>query len=177
MRATGFGVSLAALVMGIALTGCNGDEPQPDPTPIVASPTESRSASPTPSDSATPEAESAKDFIRRFVAVQNEAQVTGDVKEYRSLQRKCPPCMSLADRVEAIYADGGWIKTDGWSIRKIERNTKDDYYIDVTSAPTKYRESASAQVKSFEGGRRRHHIFLRETGDSWLVTEVLQVSS
>ncbi len=123
MRATGFGASLAALVMGIAVTGCTGDEPQPDPTPIVASPTESPSESPTPSESAPPEAESAKDFIRRFVAVQNEAQVTGDVKEYRSLQRKCPPCMSLADRVESIYADGGWIKTDGWKIRAIRRES------------------------------------------------------
>jgi hypothetical protein len=169
--------ALALAVVGpLLLAGCSGD---PEPTPNIPDPTSS-SPTPSPTDSETPEVESAEEFIRRWVDVNTAMQATGDVGEYVALSRRCKPCKQTAERVEAIYANGGFIETEGWLIdRVIDRTGSGDSPVldlRITSTPTKYRESADAPTESFEGGRIVMRVRLND-GEPWQVIQLTQVAS
>jgi hypothetical protein len=164
-----------ALAGPLLLAGCSDPEPiLPDPPTTSPSPT-----TPSPTASETPEQESAEDFIRRWVQANTDMQATGDVTDYVALSRRCKPCNETAERVESIYAAGGFIETKGWQInRVIDRTGGGPPVMDlrITSAPTKYKESANAETQSFDGGRIVMRVRLNATAP-WQVVQLTQVAS
>ena len=165
---------LALVLAGpLLLAGCSDPEPiLPDPPPTSPSPT-----TPSPSDSETPESESAEDFIRRWAAAETQMENTGDTAEYRDLSVGCKACTDLADLVEKWYEAGGFIEWDGWDIEGVKPrgDNGSEFVVRVTSSPTRYKESKSGPLKTFDGGPGAHLLELKQRGDSWVVTHKAEV--
>lgn len=159
-----------ALLLGSALllTGCGAeDEPEPKfeaestPTPTVA------------------KEETAEDFIRRWNDEQARMQ-EGDTAEYRRIAGQCKPCMKTADRIDKIYADGGFVKTDGRKVRSIEvsdrsQNVANAYLVEVDSAPTVYKESSEAPEEELKGGASLYELRLAKKDGEWRLVDTWAV--
>jgi hypothetical protein len=165
-----------ACCCALALAGCSDDSSSsagPDPSPSVSS--SESSPSPTETDDAeTPEA-----FVRRWVDVDREMQNSGHTGEYRRLSSKCRPCLEVADQVEGYYAAGGYVKTDGWTIRSSKTSRSPgsaSVTIKVTSSPTEYVESAGGKVQHLEGGEGSYILSLMTARDSWVVADLEAVA-
>lgn len=169
----------AGLALGLLmLAGCTDDEPDPPP------PTSSTPSSPTstePTDSPSPDPESAEDFIRRWVEVHTAMQNTGATKEFRQLSRGCDACEALADRIDKIYAAGGFVETTGWSVESVKRIGHSPvgplFRVRVDSGPTDYSESATAPPQHLSGGTTDQRFQLARRGDSWTVAGLSQFAS
>lgn len=169
---------LTSLVLS-ALAGCSDDAepkaPDPTPTPSSTKPT-TPTATPSIDDPETPE-----QVVRTWVEAQNEMQTTGDSTAYSDLSAgRCGACTRLIRRVEAIYAAGGWIRTDGWRIRSVVRlvqsEERAEFEVRVVSAATRYVESKGARPIGLEGGRTEHHFYLEPDRGAWKVTRVDEIS-
>ncbi|CUR55270.1 exported hypothetical protein [metagenome] len=177
------GPTLAALVAPVlllSLAACTDDPVAPGPvTPS------------SPAESASPSAEASKDpladetpheFLRRWVEVQNEMEVTGDTDAFLALSHNCEYCTTFARRLRQIYGDGGWVKTKGWRITSIRREGKlphGEVSLDffISSAPTSYAEDTSAKVQRLPGSRSiRYRIQMKPTSAGWVVTYLIQVA-
>lgn len=165
-----------ALAVPLLLAGCT-DEPEPkmpDPTPSSSAP------SPSPSESETAEVESAEEFIRRWVAVNTEMQNSGSVDEYASLSSKCNACIETAERVRKIYANGGFVRTEGWMLQKVTDRSgpRGGPILDlrIDSAPTTLKESSDAAEDSYPGGNIVMRARLSRNAP-WQVIELTQVAS
>jgi hypothetical protein len=159
---------LAALICCglLSLSGCSDDSSSsadpPSPTPTAS----------TSDASPTPEPETPEEFVRRWVEVDREMQNSGDTQGFRSISKGCTPCKGLADQVEQIYDAGGYVKTDGLEILRLEAGSKDDndqvsVHMWVNSTRTELRESADADVQQLPGGRLQYVITIRETAAGW----------
>jgi hypothetical protein len=158
-----------ALVLG----ACGGgDDSVADP------PVSSTTSSPTES----PQHESAEHFIRRFANVERVMENSGRVTEYLELTQSCRPCRELAKQVRGFYRDGGYIHWSGWRIKDIQpydaaKHRPNSFAVQVISAPTEYRESASGPVKHLDGGPATEIVAIRRAQDSWVVTARARLSS
>ena len=164
---------LCLLVLLVPLAACGGGgDPVADP-PVSPS---STSSSPVP-----PRRESPQAFIRRGADADIQMQNSGKTAAFRSLSMGCNDCTSLADRVDRIYKAGGYIHTDGWAIRRIEVTSHDGTRVivnlHVISRPTKYRQSASASMKSYPGGPAIYQLTVRAQGGSWNVESLGRLES
>lgn len=163
------------LAVPVLLAGCSDD---PEPTPKIPEPT---SSSPTPTETATeePETESPEEFIRRWAAVEAEMENTGDTAQYLEMSQRCQACTKLADLIQGYYKAGGSVRWDGWTIRTIEEEPgagKNAYAVSVTSAPTRYKESAAGPAKRLDGGSSTHLLRLARSGDSWIVVDKAELA-
>ena len=164
-----------SLAVPLLLAGCTEEEPTPD----IPDPTTS-SATPTPEETETAEVESAEEFIRRWVDLSNEMQSTGDVGEYVAVSSDCKACMRVADRVEAVYSGGGFIRTRGWSVLKLTdqsgRGDREVWDVRVKSAPTVLKESSDAAPQRLGGGELVFRFRLQAAGE-WSLAQLTQVPS
>jgi hypothetical protein len=164
-----------ALAGPVLLAGCSDDAA---PTPKMPEPSTS-SSTPTPTESETPEAESPEDFIRRWAALEAEMENSGDTTEYMRLSARCDSCKALAETIEGYYGAGGSVHWAGWTIHAINGESgsgRNAYSVDVTSGPTRYKESASAPTKRLQGGKSTHLIRLAKSGASWVVVEKTELA-
>ncbi|GAA5108842.1 hypothetical protein GCM10023339_08290 [Alloalcanivorax gelatiniphagus] len=162
-----------ALVVPLLLAGCSDDVPTPKlPDPTTSSPTSE------PTETATAEPESAEDFIRRWSDALRDMQASGQTEAFRNLGPNCESCIKTADRVEEIYGGGGAIEWKGWTILSISPNgaAENQFRVVEKSAPTRYRESASAPWKQLDGGRAPHVFELEPSGDSWVVVRTAELA-
>ena len=161
--------------MPAIVAGCS----DPEPTPKIPDPTPT-SSTPSPTDSETPDEETAEEFVRRWVDVNTKMQATGDASEYVALSSKCKPCRATADRVESIYADGGFVETQGWLVDRVIDRTGGGgspvLDLEITSTPTKYRETAEGPTKELDGGQIVMRVRLNR-GAPWQVVALTQVAS
>lgn len=164
-----------AAALPLLLAGCSEGEAEPkmpDPSPS--------SSSSTPTAEPTVEQETPEEFIRRWAGVEAAMENTGETDEYLELSGQCEACTSLAETVTRYYADGGYVKWDGWdvlSVRQWKDGGPNDYAVRVNSAPTKYREKAGGPIGSFPGGRSTYKLTLRPKGDSWVVADKTELAS
>lgn len=162
------------VVIPLLLAGCTDDA---EPTPKMPDPTTS-SSSPTATE--TPDAESAEDFIRRWVAVNREMFATGETQEFLALGPDCEDCKEIAATVDRIYGAGGTVKWDGWKVLQLAPRgdpSAHAYRFVVQSAPTRYRDSPTGAWKTLKGGRAVQLIVLAQVGPSWHVLESKELPS
>lgn len=159
-----------AVSVPLLLAGCTDD---PEPTPKIPDPTTS-SSTPSPTETETPEAESAEDFIRRWVEENQKMFATGETEPFLALGPDCDDCKDIAETVDQIYGGGGTVKWDGWKILEIAPRGNPSahaYRFVVQSAPTRYRESPTSAWQNLKGGRGVQLIVLRPADGTWLVIE------
>lgn len=114
--------AVAGLLCSALLAGCSDD----DPEPIVADPPASPSASSSSaSASAAPEPWQVRSkagavaFVEHWVEVLNGASRSGDVTRFREVSSPgCESCIALAERITALYEQGGRINGDGWQVEQ-----------------------------------------------------------
>jgi len=162
---------LAAPVL--VLTGCGDGSSVADP------PVHSRPHSVATSD--PPAHETAEHFIRRFAGVEAAMENSGDTADYIVLAKSCRPCLDLAHQVEGFYKAGGFVHWGGWTIQRISAYPNGGgakaFKVTVNSAPTTYKESASASTKRLHGGPATEVLRLRGSGNSWVVVGRARISS
>lgn len=171
---------VALLVTLVALAGCNDPSP-PQPTPTTSTPTTS---SPTMSESTSPspQPETAEQFIRRWVEMSNQMQNTGEVRSYLAVSRRCRACENVAKRIKTIYAAGGYVRTEGWTIVSIKNEGRvghrRTFRVVVDSAPTEYVESSTGDVMHLAGGSGLvERLEIAKVRDSWRVTDLGEIPS
>jgi hypothetical protein len=91
----------------------------------------------------------------------------------------CEPCVAVADQVEQIFRAGGYVKTDGWSVEKLRVSQPGaggrlTATVDITSSPTEFAESATADVQRLEGGSIIELMTLEPKRSSWVLTDLEQ---
>ena len=170
----------AAIMAAVVLTStaaCTDEEPTP-PSPTTSS---STPTSPTPtSSSPAPQPESAEDFIRRWAAANNDMKNSGDPAAFLELTKSCDPCQRLVDTVTGFYRHGGYVKSDGWRVTAVVKSETPSsrervYLVDVTSGATEYKRSKSGPVLHLTGGEARYRFSLLKSGESWRVTDYMEV--
>lgn len=158
-----------ALVVPLLLAGCSEDpEPRPQmPDPTSSSPT----PEPTPTESETPEAESAEDFIRRWVEVGDEMQVTGETAEYDAMTPDCRPCQSFVQNVADVYQAGGTAEFDGSRIVQIRRVGDAPPTFTLTKdLPETVINNASGDTETLPAGRTTLRVTLGREAGAYVVT-------
>ena len=179
----GAGVRLSRCVLAVALllAGCTDPEPSPTPTPSPSSSSMVVSPSPSDSSSAPPRAETPVEFIKRWVQVHTEMQNTGDTREFRRLSKGCQACEGLADQIDEIYAKGGFVETDGWTVLDVDRlgtgRRSRTYLVEIDNAVTRYAEKAGGEVKTLPAGNAVERFVLGDSKAGLVVTDLAQQST
>jgi hypothetical protein len=103
-------------------------------------------------------------------------QNSGNTGSFRQLSRGCGDCIALADRVDRIYRQGGYIHAEGWSIEQVEVVSRDDarlvVNLRVISKPTDYRETSNGPKKSYPGGSATYQLGVTPTAQDWRVVSL-----
>ena len=157
----------------LTLTACGGGSGSIADPPISSAPSSS-----TP----TQQRETPEHFIRRWAAEEKRMENTGMTDAYVALSRPCKACMSLVRDVKKFYAAGGFIKWGGLRVLNVKKisNTGSQsivLHVKTDSQPTRYRQSASAQLQTIDGGVSSQLVTLTAAGLSWRVTSRARVSS
>ena len=80
---------------------------------------------------------------------------------------------------EGLLLTGGYVKTDGWSIKSLKvagTEERASVTIDVVSAPTKYVESKGEPEQELAGGRGNYLLTLLAEDASWVLTDLEAVA-
>lgn len=175
-------LTLALVLTGLFLVGCSEDDPPPalptpSPAPTVGAFAESDDTEPT----AEPEPETAKEFIRRWPVVETAMLNTGDSSGYRAISTDCSECQGIADRVDAIYDNGGYIKTRGWTVEDTKRqgpasNEELQLVVRTFAQPTRYQEKAGGPKKRYAGGPITYRVAIKRTTEGWQLASVTELS-
>ena len=172
----------ARIVVGVVLAllmGCSTDasspqatSPRSTSTPVQPSP--SSTLRPVGTD-IPPEA-----FIRLWFEWYQELQATGRSDAYLKVSRDCGACMSAARHYARIYADGGVIRGGVFDVKSIRRigaaADVQTWLANVTSTPTRYRESRTSPVRRLDGGRVVFRFILRDEHQGVVVADLFQES-
>ncbi|MGC4110754.1 MAG: hypothetical protein QM747_10100 [Nocardioides sp.] len=167
--------TLAALLTAplLVLTACGDATSVADP-PVAPSPTTASSTQP-------PKREEPQRFIARWFEVGTRMQNSGNTHEYRSMQRGCRGCLSVASHIKESYQAGGYYRTKGVRSLQVavEKRLGNRCLLDVhvNLFPTSYKESRDGSLKSLHGGPARFQVMVMPRSDSWVVTNFVQVPS
>lgn len=174
--------ALAAAVAGLALLASCSDNPEPAPLEVSGSPSASPSADAAPEmpeEARENTPEGAEAFVRYWVEVLNAAGAEGDVKALHKLSlRSCDTCTGIADGIARVYADGGSIEGEGWSIESasVLPGADNTLVIDtqVNVAAQSVVESEGAAPQSFPGGKDLKIFTTSWSADGWRLARLEQ---
>ena len=126
---------------------------------------------------ADPDEESPRAFIHQWFRLNTEMQNTGDTSEFRAASRNCATCDGLAERVETIYAEGGFIRLEGQRVVGMERGaysaTIKQFDVTIRSGPTKYRVGAGKRLQHYSGGVARTLVTVVKIRGRWLMESLV----
>jgi len=159
----------------LALSSCS-DESSSSADPPSPTPT-STSSEPSPSQ----EAETPEEFVRRWVDADTHMQNTGDGADYREMSPECPNCLEYADYIEGIWDAGGYVKTDGWLIKRSRTSEPTEtggveVTIDVTSTPADFVAKEGDPVQHYEKHEQTYIVALQPIDDGWVATNFSEVA-
>jgi len=155
-------------VVPLLLAGCSDD---PEPQPKMPDPPPSSSPSPTASE--TVEAESAEEFIRRWVEVGDRMQVTGKVDQYEAMiEKTCKACLSFVASVKDVYDSGGSIEFSGATVNRVAPREEQPptYAVTKTLPKTVVNRQAGAEPEVLPAGKTTLLVILKKRSDTWAVT-------
>lgn len=164
----------ALLVAGLLLAGCSED-PEPRFAPTQSpSPTESETT-------AAPEAQSPEEFVREWVRTYNSFETDGDDEQLEALHRNCATCETVLSVVSQAYANGGFVKSDGWTVEKSEelyrRDNAAGVRTQVAVSPSRYKASESSEVTRGTGGRVTMEFDLVRRDGGWRLSDLTRKPS
>lgn len=165
-----------ATVAAVALLGVSGCDDEPDgPPPLEVTPnSEDTETSQTESSDppVDPTTETAREFLRRWVEVGNEAVRTGDTAILEEITTsECRSCADLLNSIHDVYHAGGFIRSRGERVTSIESHYgRTEWNVGVRAFPTRYRESASAPIKRLPPGSFRYRVQLEKDASGWRVS-------
>ncbi len=175
-----YAATLGALALMLTLGACNG-EPTDDPsaalTPSLGGrPTEDPSTA-TTTPTVDPREETAKQFIRRYVATGNEMQRTGDTLAFRELiGPDCLACKKFARLVERIYSNGGYIESDGERVISLTNDgIPEQWTAEMSAEPTRFQRSAGGRVETLPGGTYVARFYLTRSRHGWTVSDTTEL--
>lgn len=157
-----------ALAGPVLMAGCSD---QAEPTPKMPDPT-STSAETVPTETETPEAESAEDFIRRWVEVGDTMQVTGKTADYRAItDDSCKACRAFEKTVRDVYEGGGSIEFAGTTVDRVVRREKapPTFALTKTLPETVVRRGGAADVETLPAGTTTLLVILDGDPGDWSV--------
>ncbi|PJJ53778.1 hypothetical protein CLV56_3273 [Mumia flava] len=116
-------------------------------------------------------AEGAAAFVKYWYRLQAHAATTGDTSGLtRASLKNCDPCSLLVDRLNEIYAAGGYYESFPWRPQIVGAKPERKYFVVLTEVSTdsyKFRESSSEPVITVKP-KTRHHLFrLRFGTNGW----------
>lgn len=119
----------------------------------------------------------AKAFARHVVAQLNYSQVTGDTSGLRLLfDRACAGCAGIVEGLDRVYADGGSVKTKGWSISGLQVTRRQRGVLVVATvdvAPQIVTAKRGEKPKRFPGAiDTQRRLFLERGKNAWIVTNL-----
>ena len=163
-----------AIALLFALSACSDGEPI-TPPPFTPS-----TAASSPTASVTTHAETAEEFIRRWVETDTKMQNTGDTTEYLAItEPKCSACTGLADEIKSIYSHGGTVRTRGFEVLSIETHAFKDLLsaqVAVQSAPTEVIRKLGEEPEHLSGGNFTYKLTLSRRGNVWRIRSISQVA-
>lgn len=153
-----------ALLLGSAmlLTGCASEEPEP------------KFAEPSASPSVVKKEETAEEFIRRWLEVEREMQTSGETTEYRAITKGCESCARLADRMEDIYEDGGWVKPGKTTVQRTEDKGSNTHLVWTKAEPSTHSLSSKGPEGSFSGGESLYEVYLVKQDQQWTLASMVE---
>ena len=175
--------ALALAVLLATTVGCTSEMSSPDGSAEPrSSPVPSTAGSPSSQGGGQGEVDSPEkpsDYIRRWVEASNEMQTSGDTGAYLRLSGRCPACKRVAERVDSIFDSGGFLRTEGWRILRINRRTLGPGMqvldVRVDSAPTVIRSGESARER-YPGGVLTYRFRLTSRAP-WSIVRLTQLPS
>ena len=162
-------LAAAATAPLLLLAGC-GDRTSSVADPPVSAPSPSSTAGP-------PRHESPQAFIRRWAVEDTRIQRTGQTASFRAMSRHCEGCLEFADLVDRIYKNGGYVRTRGWRVRRIEKVDVHMFDLFVVASPTTYVTSRTGSVHHLPSGPAQFQLRLTKRGSSWNVASLIQLAA
>lgn len=163
-----------ALLAALTLTSCDGGDDPADPmstwTPSGTIETPTNTAPTVDPLTQAPKGETARQFIRRWVALGNQMQETGKTEAFLKVAGPdCKSCRDFADSVAKIYKDGGHIAGGAETIVRLERESATQWVVTTEAEPTDYFESSDGPAKNFPGGKSKSRMYLASVDGRWIV--------
>jgi mono/diheme cytochrome c family protein len=176
--------ALVAVVLAVALAGCNDDpEPNiPDPTTSAqstsTSPTTSTPTPTGPTEPAVPEAAThhsdagAEAFVRYWVELINYGQATGDADTLESvMDSRCAGCHGILSAIRDPYASGGHIEGGTWivgNLRELPLDHGADWaaFAKSRTEPQIVFDGSGAATK-YPGGKFYLYAYVAWAGSRW----------
>jgi hypothetical protein len=117
----------------------------------------------------------AQQFIGFWTDTLNQATTSGETADLKALATDdCDTCADFASQLDKIYAAGGRVESEGWTVDKMvpEAGATDDevgLMVTFDVAPQTVFATKDAKPQEFQGGQQgfRFHL-VREDGD-WAV--------
>ena len=125
---------------------------------------------------------SAKAFVRYYIDALNFATATGDTSRARELSGlRCDSCDSMLDKVETVYADGGYFRGDGWAVtgikyQPLQPKRRPILSVGIQLAPQDMVEAEGQDVQHFEGGPNQLTLHLSHAESKWHVEQLDRLS-
>jgi len=123
---------------------------------------------------------SAMAFVRHWVDTLNYAGTTGDTSELNELSGSaCKSCVGIINKIDRVYAHGGYFRGEGWSIKSIgavEGQPAEEPVLEVgvLLAEQELLERKAAEIQHFDGGKQPTIFRLSRSGN-WLVMRIDEV--
>jgi hypothetical protein len=173
---------VAAVLAGLLASGCGGSpEPRQLPAPEKSG-SPSASATPTPpvmpSAAKTDNDAAVEAFARHFINVINYTAHSGDRATIDKLSAPaCESCKSIGDRAERTYADGGYIRGQGWSVKSanvVPNQRRNGVYVELTidQHPETVLARPGTEPTVYPGGDHTFNMVVSWAGSSWLVSRL-----
>ena len=116
-------------------------------------------------------------FAKHWVDVFNEAMPTGETRQLQSLSApSCKTCTAFAQRLESIYASGGFYKSPGWRILQADASNnmpagRAILALRVLQGSERYKDTADSRLVENRATKASYSANLVWTRGTWRVQE------
>lgn len=175
--------TMTALALTAALSpllvACSDDaiSAPPASAPTTAASSTSATPSASPDLRIAPPGETAREFIKRWFALINEAQRTGNVDGVLAVSGpECDTCQKFTRQVRGIYRDGGEIRGGIESIRSLTAESETEWVASLVATPSEFERRRGAPTERYSGGAHRSRLVIANVQGRWVIvfTESLQ---
>ena len=179
-------VAAALCVPLFALAGCSDEKSQAQPKEPSTGAQPSESSSETgpsiPPEAMGSDEASAKAFLRYFVETINHAEQSGDFTPLRAASdSRCKSCSGIIKTVEDLYAEGGHLESNGWTVSGLTAYPDNSAESPVIAARVRISSqraySADGSIRHFEGGMQSADFQLNWRDGRWTVRKFELVAS